>query len=378
VRDAGFLLRALLALAVAGGGLWLALRPPETYPDLTEQPATQAEALARRLLRSDPANPYRWCDLGEALAETGKIAEARLCFRRAVELGPNIPPVLMRAAGFHIRVGEARTALPHMLRILELVPDYDAIIFYYTDRLIPFDELLPQLARNPRAARSHFRFLLQSGDAGRARAAWHSLCEHRLANDELAAAYLELLLRKAEYHEALATWVAWLGPRAGDYPVRNLVYNGSFENEPSGSPLDWRIRPLEGVQAVRDPARAREGRASLKLSFPGTANFDYSHVSQLVVVPAGRYRLSAWIASQDLTTDQGLFLRLSETGSGNRVLAETQHITGTTDWQFVEAEVVAPRTLLAAIQLCRRPSRKFDNKIRGAAWVDAVRLERRP
>ena len=373
-----FLIRPLLALAVAGGGLWLAVRPPETFPDLTEQSPEEAATLARRLLRADPANPYRWCDLGEALAELGRNGEARVCFQRAVELGPNIPPVLMRAAGFHIRAGDARTALPHMLRILELAPDYDAMIFYYTDRLIPLEELLPRLAQNPRAARSHFRFLLQGGDAAHARAAWRSLREHRLGDDELASAYLELLLRKGEHEPALQDWVEWLGPRAGDYPKRNRIYNGGFENEPSGSPLDWRIRPMEGVEAARDLTRAREGRASLKLIFPGTANLNYSHVSQLLVLPAGRYRLSAWISSQDLTTDQGLFVRLTETGSGGRVLAETEQVRGTNDWGSVEAEVIAPRNMLATVEFCRRPSRKFDNKIRGAVWVDDVRLERLP
>ncbi len=366
------------ALTAAVGGLWLLARPAPTFPDLTAQSAEQAAGLARSLLAADPANPYHWSDLGEALAESGRFAEARSCFRRAAELGPNIPPVLMRAAAFHIRAGEARAALPLMLHIMELIPDYDAIIFYYCDRLIPIAELLPPLARNPRAARSHFRFLLDSGNVEHATAAWASLREHGLAEDELAAAYLDLLLRHGRHEQALRAWVAWLGPRAGEYPERNLIYNGGFESQLTGSPLDWRIQPLAGAEAVRDSSRAAEGRTCLRLSFAGTVNPNYSHVTQLVYLPAGRFRLTARIRSEQLTTDQGLFLRISEAAPGGRQLAETEQVMGTTDWRTLETTFAHSQSGLAAVQICRRPSRKFDSKIRGVVWVDAVRLERQP
>ena len=44
-------------------------------------------------LRRDPASPFRWCDLGEALERRGDLTRAKYCFERGVELGPNSPPV---------------------------------------------------------------------------------------------------------------------------------------------------------------------------------------------------------------------------------------------------------------------------------------------
>ena len=44
-----------------------------------------------KLLVRDPAGPYRWEDMGEALQKSGRIAEARASFARAVTLGPGIP-----------------------------------------------------------------------------------------------------------------------------------------------------------------------------------------------------------------------------------------------------------------------------------------------
>ena len=54
-------------------------------------------------LRRNVASPYRWCDVGEALLAAGRIEEARYCFIRAVELGPQISPVLWRTAQFYIQ-----------------------------------------------------------------------------------------------------------------------------------------------------------------------------------------------------------------------------------------------------------------------------------
>lgn len=50
--------------------------------------------------------------------------------------------------------------------------------------------------------------------------------------------------------------------------------------------------------------------------------------------------------------------------------------TGTGPWSGVEHDiVVAPETRLLQVQVIRRPSMKFDNKIGGTAWIDGLKLE---
>src|ERR1017187_9196736 len=57
----------------------------------------------RRAVEADPAFPYRWSDLGLALADAGRVDEARFCFLRSLELGPRDPQLALRAANFYFR-----------------------------------------------------------------------------------------------------------------------------------------------------------------------------------------------------------------------------------------------------------------------------------
>src|SRR5436190_23720444 len=70
-----------------------------------QQPADDSQparlAKLNDALRGNPASPYPWCDLGEALLAAGRIDEARSCFTRATQLGPQSPPVFWRTSQFY-------------------------------------------------------------------------------------------------------------------------------------------------------------------------------------------------------------------------------------------------------------------------------------
>src|SRR5207245_10945692 len=91
---------------------------------LTEDPAA-ALRLFEVALAGDPASPYRWCDLGDALVVTGDLDRARFSFARALELGPNLPPVLLRVANFDLGVEERQKALASAARILRVTSECD-------------------------------------------------------------------------------------------------------------------------------------------------------------------------------------------------------------------------------------------------------------
>jgi len=328
-------------------------------------------------LRRDLASPYLWCDLAEALTETGQLEKARYCFGRAVQLGPRIPPILMRAANFHFRLGEHRQALPYTARIMELAPDYDAIIFSYYDRLIPdAAAVLPHLRGNSRAACSYFRHLLASAQADAAETTWTWLEDLKATDDRLAGEYLDFLLRGRRYKEAAHVWARHLGSRRAGYLESTLLFNGGFESEPTGAVFDWRIRPVQGVEVSRESGSAKEGRNALRIYFSGTTNVEYSHVAQTAYIWPGRYRFRALVRTDGLTTDQGLLFRLLDPESPGRLLVETEQLRGTHDWKFLEAVLAAPAgTNLITVRICRKRSRKFDSKIQGTAWIDSVSLQ---
>ena len=368
----------VLGISLAAGALALLLKGRVNQG--REGEAGISAATVRHLeqaVRGDLASPYLWCDLGEVQTEMGQIEKARHCFRQAVQLGPRIPPILMRAANFHFRLSEPGQALPYTARIMELVPDYDAIIFSYYDRLIPdAGAILPHLKGNSRAAYSYFRHLLTSAQAAAADATWTWLEHSKATDDRLAGEYLDFLIRVRRYKEAAHAWAHHLGPRGAGYLTSTLLFNGGFESEPTGAVFDWRTSPVPGVEVSRESGSAQQGRNALRISFSGTVNVDYSHVAQTAYIWPGRYRFRALVRTDGLTTDQGLLFRLFDPESPNRLLVETEQLRGTNDWKSVDTFFAAPAgTNLITVRICRSRSRKFDSKVQGTAWIDSVSLE---
>ena len=113
----------------------------------------------------------------------------------------------------------------------------------------------------------------------------------------------------------------------------------------------------------------RSGRSSLRLDFDGTQNVDFHHVAQHVSSPPGRYRLSAWIRTADLSTDQGVALAFHG--------VSTAALNGTHDWTEVHADItVAASTPPGDIQVVRQHSLRFDSKPHGTVWIDDVTLRK--
>ena len=64
------------------------------------------------------------------------------------------------------------------------------------------------------------------------------------------------------------------------------------------------------------------------MRFLGTENVAFSGVRQFTVVPPGRYRFSAEVSSDNLTTDQGPFFRIFDPANPARLNAETVRHSG--------------------------------------------------
>lgn len=327
---------------------------------------------ARQALWNDAASPYRWARNGEALQEAGDIEGARRCFRRALELAPRLPQIWMRAANFYLFLDEPAEMARCGARVLKMVPDYDEIIFSYFDRLALDTGLVLSRLEDSRAGQSYLRHLVATRNLSAARPAWAWLAERGWADDRIASDYVDFLLREGEPRPAVAAWAAYLGSRAKGYPASEALFNGSFYNEPSGCAFDWRITPVEGVEAVREAG-------ALRLRFLGSANVAYDHAVQAAYVSPGVYRLSASVRTENLTTNEGIALRVYDAESPGRLDARTGALLGTNDWtQVTQKVVVPPGTRLLMVRIVRNASLKFDNQIGGTAWISGVSLAASP
>ena len=333
-------------------------------------------------LRRDPASPFRWCDLGEALGRGGDLPRAEYCFERAVDLGPNSPPVLLRAAYFHFGAGQQSRALQLTARTLTLVRRYDAVIFALYSRLgIGIADVLRHgMPKDLEVAQPYFAYLFQAGDAAELAQAWAWMSERELTGASSMAAYVDFLLAARHYDLAKQTLADYAGKRGEAWQsASNPVFNPGFEHEPLGAALDWTIHRAGEFETARDFEVAATGSSSLYVRFDGQENVQYQHLVQKIVVQPGRYRFGVYIRTEGITTDQGLGFQIIAADGSSRLNVETEALAGTKEWTLVERNfIVPPRTRLLEIRAVRRQSRKFDSKIAGTVWIDDVSLVPRP
>jgi hypothetical protein len=299
----------------------------------------------RTVLQRDPHDPNRWSDLGEAFLEAGRKQDARYCYQRVEALAPRVPPLLLRVASFHFLSGEPRRALPVTARILGMTPAYDAVIFSQYTRLADNADVLRfGLPQDSRAARSWLRFLMEAGRLEEAQRSWDWVAGHGLADDAVAGEYAWFLVRRGRPE---AAWSAW--------------------KRPTG-PFHWSLARSAGVEIARDGD-------SLRIRFAGTENLEITAASKHVFVRPGTVRFRARIRTDGVTTDQGIRFRIFDAEAPARLNLTFGQFTGTNPWSDVQQDlVVPPQTRLLQIQVIREPSLRFDNRVGGSAWINAIEL----
>lgn len=328
-------------------------------------------------LRRNSASPTRWCDLGEALSSRGRIKEARYCFATAVALGPYVPFVLLRAAGFDFGTGDFHRAFEESSRVLSKTDAYDDMVFQrYRAQQLPLDKVLNDGLPGTRASRAYLRYQMGIYNQPAAAAVWGWDVGRNYVDDTLARDYVTFLWSYRQYEAAARALASYLGSRRRGYLDSDFIYNGDFETEPLSVPLDWHLENLgDDVQVVRDTSVAHTGTHSLRFTFGGNSNVDYNETYETAFVTPGMYRFEAFVRTQDLTTDQGIGFHVFDQEQPGRLDMKTIRLSGTHDWEKVQADVIVPQaTKLLTIQIVRPQSWRFDSLIKGTAWVDSVRL----
>jgi tetratricopeptide (TPR) repeat protein len=326
----------------------------------------------------EPASSFRWCDLADALLVAGDRAKAETCMRRAVELGPNSAPVLLRAANFEFRVGDDQRALPLLGQILRTVPDYDAIVFSDFDRFAGGVGRTLELAMpsDRRAGQAYLHHLMDiRASAGDLRKTWVWLEQRSLTDDTITIDFVNHLVRSGDIGAAEAVWLPFATRRQGQFRKPNEIFNGDFEVPPTRSVLDWSASMPDGVQLTWATGESHTGRVSLKLDFNAQDNLSFNHVYQEAIVQPGPHRFEAFLKTDGVTTDQGLGFHIVDAQQPSLLDVSTDPVTGTIGWTAQRKDFVVPaQTRLLRIELRRLPSHKFDNKIKGTVWVDSVML----
>lgn len=183
------------------------------------------------------------------------------------------------------------------------------------------------------------------------------------------SAFVDFLLQNRRWSEAEHAW-----KRSALYEG-NAVANGAFETPLDGKAFGWRQGKVQGAEIRREDSRDPDRGHVMRLHFLGTSNVRFDHFWQYLPLAAGKeYEVLFSWKSERISTDKGVYLEVRGVDCPG-LRARTAEVTGSGGWRRESLTFRAPdECRMARIGLRRDESLKFDNKIAGDLWIDAVEL----
>ncbi len=268
-------------------------------------------------------------------------------------------------------------------RLLELDPMYGPATFHVCMGSLGDPQLIEQkvlpLGKDPRVLLSYVNFLTSSGLADLARPVWVKTVERGTPFPlALARPYIEHLLQLGRVEEAQSAWqdLEKLGviPKPATDDEGNLIYNGGFEQVPLNTGFDWRTGASRYLALDFADSAPYAGKSCLRIDFTVSRNEAYLPLSQLVLVTPGQaYLLTAYVRSQEITSDSGPRLQVLDPQSPESLIGVSETTVGTTPWHQISFKFCTkPTTRLVQLSVARILSRAFPTEITGSFWLDAV------
>ena len=310
---------------------------------LTGRDADGAARLARRALQFEPLNAQALTTLGFAMDRLGREPQADRAMALAGRLGWRDIVTQIWLFRRLLLAGDFDGALDHadaLMRRQNVAPPalLAAMTAAARDPRIT-EPLARHLAQAP-AWRTRFLDYLSAGAQPPATDVAYGLLA-RLAdgptppNDEELAVYLRQLVGQQRFGEAASDW-RQLTHGAGQ---AGYVYDGDFERPPGQTPFDWTFDNGVGwtVDIADAPAQGR-GQA-LRFVYDGVS--PPRPVRQLLVLPAGAYRLSGRALSQGAAVPKNVGWGVV-CATTREVLAGVTTPRGSGGWSTFSADLNVP------------------------------------
>ena len=353
-------------------------------------PPNSDEALVhlRRATELSPQNALYWSNLGSACESSGDRACADAAFERLEKLAPMMPRYRWLIANYYLRSDRPDDAIGEFRRLLELTSErqYAQRAFEVCLRGLGnpdtiFSKVLAD-HKDPDLKLDFVDYLSEQDRFADASKVWgKTVASSGPFPFELAKDYLARLLIQGRYQEALNVWhdLERLGIVArpkGDDPD-NLVFNGSFEAQPLNAGFDWHFAELPFLSFDFADRNAYRGSRCLRLDFTVKRNELYQPVYQFIpVVPGQQYLLSAYVRSDNISSDTGPDLRVFDALHAENLDVSTETTVGTTAWHPISVTFrPGPDTHFVMLAIRRDRSRSFPTEISGTFWVDAISVK---
>ena len=351
--------------------------------NLEDSDAQKAARAYKTGVSVDPHSTVSWLGLGAAYESIGDLAHAREAFLQAKKTYPLSAEAAWQYGNFLLRLGELEPAFAEMHRAVESDPERGAEAFSRAFRVAPAVDKILDRALPP--IRDVYLGVIwdqiTDGQTDIALQVW----------DRLIAIHPRLLLRDVfpltgalrnnkRITDARRVWdqaVIFAGMNDLEGPRGSVLWDGGFESGISGGGYSWLFpEALRNVQMTIDAQEKHSGEHSLRLSFDGKAIVTSMDVCHYVpVTPSTSYRLSAWVKTKAVTTDQGVRVQLRTLATQDISVVATPELHGSEPWTRVEIPWSSGNDV-QEVQVClvRFLSDQLENKIKGTTWVDDVAL----
>jgi len=336
----------------------------------------------QKAVQKNPLSAHYWMDLASAYEATGDDVRAQQAFEHAKAVYPTSAEVAFHYGNFLLReqkypeaYNELRQAVQTDRTLLPLVISRTWRASGDVNQLL--DHVLPAEVD---AYLQALDFFGSVHEVEPALAIWDRLLKlGRFVPLARTFPLLDELIREDRADDARRVWREALGaaglPRME--PARDsLIWNGDFQPEFSNGGLGWRWDATPGAAIDFDfQARPNNSRA-VRLDFSGGHNVSLSAPFEFVPVEANRgYHFHAYMRTEQITTESGLRFSITDPNHPNALNVLTDNFTGSRPWTAVEADLsTGPETHFLLVRLVRDPSRLFDNKLSGTAWIADVSL----
>jgi len=369
------------ALVPGDGSAWDRLGRLRQW-DFVNSDLPGAIADYEKAVRYDPRSAHFWIDLASAYEAAGDHARARDAYLHAKSVYPLSAEVAFYYGNFLLREQQYAEAYAELQRAVRTDP---TLLPLAISRAWRSSEDVDQLLNGvlPADAEAYLQaldFFASIHKAQPALAVWQRLIGLGTAFPlQRTFPFFEELIREDRADDARVAWREAL--TAAGLPHAkpaggSLIWNGNFATELVNGGLDWRWAELPGVAVDFDAPPAPGGSRSLRMDFIGGSNISLNEPSQYVPVEPNRgYRFHALMRTQDVTTESGLRFSITDPNHAGALNVLTDGFTGSHAWSPVDADLTTGAdTHILLVQVVRYPSRLFENKLAGTAWIADVSL----
>ena len=288
------------------------LRMAEKCVSLKQWP--EAREYALKALKANKLDGRALRVLGQVAEHQGDEKRAAELFIKAVALSPRDLPSHVWLLEYSLRSRQAKPAAEHLDALLRVAPELANVLLPQAAALAvnpaAQDAVLGQLALNPPWRRHLLMALAASGySADQIVPVYVKLNAQSKLEPGDYLPLIDRLNKEGRYPQAYLTWANLIPEKQRKY--LGNVFDGGFElplEEQVGA-YGWLMQPVDGAQAQLYSTSGTLGENSFYLEFEGRRT-PYAHLSQMLALPPGQWRLSFRAKADRLDSVRGLVWRI--------------------------------------------------------------------